>query len=659
MAEEGRADNRSDGGRGRLVLEALPPPVGELAAAILLGACLHALVDLGDVVVSQPWRGQVGLRLRQVAFAALAALGLGGAMAAPLYALAAASRRRRSWGWLSVYAAFCVVAMEAVLGTQLRRQATSLLDGRVYALLLPLYVVLCGLAVPAAHLLGAAAARAGKWVSLTLGLSLGGLIAGHVILRDDYPAVHLAILWVAAILGGASLAPWLSCQGPMRWGWVWGGALALVAWLVSPDDAVRLALFGEPGAVAPFVLAQVAWRPVPGAEGATAPAVVAHPPAVMERARLGVPDEPLVVLLSVDALRGDVVASGRFDDQLPQLARLRDEGVFFTRATAPGSQTSVTLTSVFAGRYFSQLRWAYFSEGRTRFHYAAEDPTERFPARLSEAGVGTHSFLALTFLSGRFGVARGFSDERSMVTGRRHGTAAEVMPALIDAVEKRGAGPSFFFAHLMEPHEPYDRGAVDEGPAFERYLSEVAVVDHWLRRLVVALRRHHRDRGYLVVTADHGEAFGEHGTRFHTKTLYQELIAVPLILHGPGLLPRRIDERVTLIDLGPTISHLFGVEPPPGQMGISLLPLARGIPSVATRPVVAEGRLRRAMFRGDLKVIEDTVRQTVEGYDLGADPHELHNLFDDGHPEAAELLGEMRAFFAAHRIPGYEPPYKP
>lgn len=626
---------------------------------ILAGATLHVLADAVDIVASLPLRGQLGLRGQHLFFATLSSFGVAGAMASPLLALGAWPRLRRgSWWLMAVYAALGCLAMNAALGVQLRRQATAVLEGRLYGVLFPLYVVLCGLAVPAAHLLGAAAGRMGRLVSLTLGLSLGGLVIGHVVLRDDYPAVHLAILWVAAILGGASIAPRLVGGQRLGRAWAWPGGVALVAWLWSPPNAVRIALFAEPGSAAAWTLAQVAWPPAIATERGRAPVVRPHPEPVLARARLGLPDDPVVVLISVDALRADLIASRELDHRLPQLAQLRDRGVYFAKAVAPGSQTSVTLTSMFAGRYFSQLRWDYHGEGRTRFHYAADDDTERFPSRLSEAGVATHSFLGLTFLAGRFGIARGFTDETVVVTGRRHGTATETMPKLRAALEAHGEGPGFFYAHLMEPHEPYDRGAVKTGPAFERYLSEVELVDRWLGSLVQVLRRRHRDRGYLIVTSDHGEAFGEHGTHFHTKTLYQELIAVPLVVHGPGLLPRRIDERVSLVDVGPTVMHLFGVAPG-DSMGISLIPMARGVPSDATRPVIAEGRLRRAMLRDDLKVIEDTVRRTAEAYDLSVDPGELNNLFDEGHPEAAELLGSMRAFFAEHRIPGYDPPYKP
>jgi len=336
--------------------------------------------------------------------------------------------------------------------------------------------------------------------------------------------------------------------------------------------------------------------------------------------------------------------------------------VHFRHASSPGSQTSVSLSSLFSGRYYSQLRWSRFGEGKTRFLYAADDQTVRWPQLLSDAGVETHSVLGLIFLQSRFGVAGGFEHERVVVTGRRHGRAPTIMRPLLSKLAKLKQGPAFLYAHLMEPHEPYNRGRVREGSAWERYLSEVDVVDHWLGQLVDTMKRHHRRRGIIIVSADHGEAFGEHGTKFHTKTLYQELVHVPLIFWGAGLYRRVVDQPVGLVDVGPTVLHMFRQPAPADCAGVSLLPLMRVHEATVSRPVFIEGRLRRGMYTDDgLKVIEDTVRKVVEVYDLNDDPGELHNLFGRGGARVDRAVAQLRAWYQANtlRKDGYEPPYKP
>jgi arylsulfatase A-like enzyme len=213
----------------------------------------------------------------------------------------------------------------------------------------------------------------------------------------------------------------------------------------------------------------------------------------------------------------------------------------------------------------------------------------------------------------------------------------------------------------MEPHGPYDRGRKD-GTEYERYLSEIAVADAQIGRVAKLLEQRFPTRGILIVSADHGEAFGEHQTFQHTKTLYEELLRVPLLVRGPGVAHQTVTTRVGLVDLGPTILDLFGAPTPASYEGQSLAPILAGRPAALTRPLLAEGRLRRALYTADgLKVIADARRQVVEVYDLATDPGETRNLFDTDRSRSDPALAALDAFFAAHalRRPGYDAPYKP
>jgi len=163
------------------------------------------------------------------------------------------------------------------------------------------------------------------------------------------------------------------------------------------------------------------------------------------------------------------------------------------------------------------------------------------------------------------------------------------------------------------------------------------------------------------VSADHGEEFGDHGGSFHARTLYEELLRIPLIIWGPGIPARSLAERGGLIDLGPTILDLFGQPIPEQLMGQSLLPLLAGERAKLERPLLAEARLKRALYTADgRKVIEDGRLKTVEIYDLAADPEERHNLFAIDRPRARAALAKLHAFFQEHELsrPGYRLPYK-
>jgi arylsulfatase A-like enzyme len=622
-------------------------------------------VDIAWTVRMPP--GGALVRASHHAFDAAETLGLGVFCGALLGTAGHALRRHRKLARLAYLAAGVALAHE-VLGPDLLHQAEFHASGAPGKALFALWVVLCGAAFPVAHAVGrwCGRRRIFRWIALVA--AIGGVVTSHLIVRDDYAPLHAAIEWTSAALAFGSVERALSrwrrraLRPAGRRVAVAGLVLAGLAGLaVPPPNRTRVELFQSPGAIGAWALACTVWSlpspPVRAPAAAAAPRLPDGP--VPPSAPPLLTSAPVVVMITVDATRADVVFDPANAQVLPFFQELGRTGVTFARAIAPGSQTSVSLTTMFSGRYFSQLYWARFGRGPSRFLYAAEDPAPRFPEILARAGVQTALFGGTNFLANEYGVARGFATSK-VPEGRRHAWAGEVLDPLIARLQRTGPEPTFLYAHIMEPHAPYDRGK-KTGTDFERYVSEVSVADAAIARVARALAERFPARGVLIVSADHGEAFGEHATFQHTKTIYDELLHVPLFVRAPGLAPRRIDERVTLADIGPTVLDLFGLPAPPGVAGQSLVPLLRGQPAAMTRPVLAEGRLRRAIYVGSVKVIEDERRKLIEAYDLDRDPKELNDLFDDDDPRAAAALAELRAFFDAYELrrPGYSAPYKP
>jgi arylsulfatase A-like enzyme len=293
--------------------------------------------------------------------------------------------------------------------------------------------------------------------------------------------------------------------------------------------------------------------------------------------------------------------------------------------------------------------------------FPADDSSPRFPQVLSDHDVATASYAGLSVLAGDFGVVRGFREERYAVQGWRRARGAVLIAPLLDRLAHPGPGPLFLYVHLMDAHQPYEDGPPG-GTLEERYFAGIAGADAAVGRIALALSRGFGKRWALFVTADHGEAFGDHQTYDHAKTLYEELVHVPLLVRSPLFAARAIDERVGLIDLAPTILDLFGAETPATFDGQSLVPLLEGGAVSFRRLLLAEGRLRHAITEPDgLKVIDDPRRKVVEAYDLSADPGETRNLFDVDPARVDPALVSLRAFFAVHtyRGEGYEVPYRP
>jgi arylsulfatase A-like enzyme len=191
--------------------------------------------------------------------------------------------------------------------------------------------------------------------------------------------------------------------------------------------------------------------------------------------------------------------------------------------------------------------------------------------------------------------------------------------------------------------------AYDGGIAAE----DTAIADllHRLRELGLY------DKTFIIVTADHGDTFGEHDLMDHfLGFVYQELVHVPLVVKYPGQHEGKTsDELVSQVDLMPTVLDALGVMPPSELQGRSLLKPSGPEEIVYSRgtrsPLVGLGNQRfegqrRAIFSGSLKLITWTAGPP-ELYDLAQDPQELHNLYASDDPRAIDLTQRIEKWAAA------------
>ncbi|RMF18850.1 MAG: hypothetical protein D6760_13580, partial [Deltaproteobacteria bacterium] len=159
------------------------------------------------------------------------------------------------------------------------------------------------------------------------------------------------------------------------------------------------------------------------------------------------------------------------------------------------------------------------------------------------------------------------------------------------------------------------------------------------------------DRTLIVVTADHGDEFFEHGRKGHHRTLYDEVLRVPLIVFVPGIRPARsvIETEASVTDIAPTITALVGAPPVRGAEGRDLGPLAFGGAPDYSRRTFAELyrtkslNMQAAIRFGPQKVIQHLNRRVVEVYDTQRDPGEQQRL-PPNHGFAPARLAELRAW---------------
>ncbi len=411
-------------------------------------------------------------------------------------------------------------------------------------------------------------------------------------------------------------------------------------------------------------------------------------------ARAGAPN---VLVLLVDALRADGLGCyGANPSPSPTLDGLAARGLVFEQAIAQASWTMPSVASILTGllpQSHGVLGETPGSEPPVDDDQGGRaflaDALDTLAERAADAGITTFGASANPVVSRGANLAQGFETfvEVPAVTG---GTswphAGAVNRAFLDWL-RHNAGRRFLgYLHYMDVHDPYEppdalrparppgiRALVAEGKvakvaaainwhhapvlpdvevAYLRALYEASIRawDGELATLLAGLRTAGvLDNTVVVVTADHGEAFQEHGKLKHCINLYDELLRVPLVVAGPGVRVDRVAGQVQGIDLLPTVVALLGLPPPPGLPGQNLLGAWQPRPAISeTRWGIlpdGQGAELVSLRTAEWKLIRAPRASRILLYDLAHDPRERADVFDRA-PEGsalAALLARMCA----------------
>jgi arylsulfatase A-like enzyme len=406
----------------------------------------------------------------------------------------------------------------------------------------------------------------------------------------------------------------------------------------------------------------------------------------------GLEDTPNVILIGADTLRADRLSCyGYAGSQTPQIDALATDGVRYAEMTAQASWTKPSFATIFTSLYPS-------SHTATGKPHRLPQAVTTLAEVLAASGYHTGGLADNPSISAAFGFDQGFADyvylEPSYLlagseaasqtalyqTLRRvwamtgsdriypqhfYQEAAVVNGYALDWLEASRGTRFFLFLHYMDPHDPYfehpynGQGyarASDQNPdpalaqTFSRlYDGEVRYLDEQLGLLFDWLKTEGLYDGALIIlTGDHGEEFQEHGGWWHGQTLYQEQIAVPLIIKYPRGVQAGsvVTDLVRSLDIAPTILDAAGAPVPEAMMGRSLLG-STAAPPYAFAEEDHEGNVLHALRTASHKLIlanADNPRglpaETL--FDLVADPGERQNLFADQGDRARSLQETLR-----------------
>ncbi|MCK6525199.1 sulfatase [Myxococcota bacterium] len=388
--------------------------------------------------------------------------------------------------------------------------------------------------------------------------------------------------------------------------------------------------------------------------------------------RAAAPPPPDLVVVSVETFRADRARIGQAGSPMPRLSAFAASAQRYEAAWSPAPWTLPSMVSLLTGLSAAE-------HGVTRGELSLNPEVETLAETLQAAGYETMFFGVNSLFTASRGLEQGFSTYRAWPSLNGNDLQREIERALDARDPKR---PLLLWAHYFEPHCPYeaaqpfrgreeptwgeetaptlDQAQFDQlGRCFQltdpgelpvlqvgRYLreydAELRGADLLLGDLLVSLERRGLKDAVIVVVGDHGESFWEHGDFGHGRTLYEEVLHVPLLVRWPGGAEAgAVTTPVSTAMVPALLRHAAGLEPRPALDGVVLA------------GTDDEGRALRAGRLGDQKLILDARTGAVTAFDLAADPNERAPL---AAPDPT-LLDAVRA--EAARRPTHPPSASP
>jgi glucan phosphoethanolaminetransferase (alkaline phosphatase superfamily) len=367
-----------------------------------------------------------------------------------------------------------------------------------------------------------------------------------------------------------------------------------------------------------------------------------------------------VIVILVDALRADhLTRFGYFRNTTPLLSRRLENAPMLASewTTSACSVSECGILALMTSRPYQRLNAGLFALPEA-LHRAG------YRTYFDMSGDFTIAYRGLRTLSAEHAqiFADGLSDNGHRAYDDR------VMLRTLERLPNHSQAPAFFYFHLHSAHEAGEKylpptwtptglnlrrmveahyasgSAVDREILTNNYDNGIRQADNLIEQILSTLKRKgYLDRSVVVVTADHGEALGEHNAWLHGKNLYAESINIPLFFLDTDFKASRTVPYATQLDIAPTIADLVGIPIPVQWEGRSLL---GPVPEISTAQTTSYPPIEAVIWRtadASWKYIFDSLDNTEQLFEIRSDPGEQNNRIANVKPALLEFLRETRA----------------
>ena len=350
-----------------------------------------------------------------------------------------------------------------------------------------------------------------------------------------------------------------------------------------------------------------------------------------------------LLIITLDTTRADSIGIyGNTKTKTPNIDNLGQNGIVFKNCYAPVPLTLPSHCSIFTGRY------PIAHQVRNNGTYYLNNHELTLAEIFKNRGYQTSAIIASFTLFSKFGLNQGFdfydesfNSQQMILNFLSEITADMVYDKFTNWLQQYNGDKFFLWIHFYDPHYPYlshpEINTKFDHSNLMKYYGEIAFTDLYVGKIINDLKsKNLLDNTIVVIVGDHGEAFGEHGEYGHGIFCYEESLKVPLIFNNSRLFEKQrfIDDRVSIVDIMPTILELYHFDIPAPVQGNNFANLIWGKKDKHKRLIYFEsmdGKEKNnwapltGIIENDYKYIS---LPEPELYDLKNDLAENKNLFN-------------------------------